>query len=81
MLAKRTYKNQITIPKEILKDFQEVDYFDVSAKEGQIILRPVSVKPSGEHLSMVRDKIQSLGITEKDISDAIQWARRPPSKD
>ena len=81
MLAKRTYKNQITLPKEILKDFPEVVYFDVSAKAGQIILRPVSVTPSSERLSLVRDKIQSLGITEQDLADAIQWARRPPSKD
>ena len=77
MLTKRTYKNQVTLPKEVLKDFPNVDYFDVSAREGEIVLRPVSVTPSAERLSKVRDKIRSLGLTEKDLRDAIQWARRP----
>ena len=37
MLAKRTYKNQITLPKDVLKDFPGVEYFDVSAKDGKIL--------------------------------------------
>ena len=77
MLTKRTYKNQVTLPKEVLKNFPNVDYFDVSAREGEIVLRPVSVTPSAERISQVRDKIRSLGLTEKDLQDAIHWARRP----
>ena len=76
MLAKRTYKNQITLPKEVVRDFPGVEYFDVSSQEGRIILRPVSVAPSGDRLAKAREKIRRLGLTERDIQDAIQWARR-----
>lgn len=76
MLAKRTYKNQITIPKEVLRDFSGVDYFDVSARGGEIVLRPVTVAPRGEGLARVRERILALGLTEKDLSDAIEWGRK-----
>jgi len=77
MLTKRTFKNQVTLPKEVLKSFPNVDYFDVSAREGEIVLRPVSVTPSAERLSKVRAKIKSLGLTQSDIDAAIHWARKP----
>ena len=51
MITKRTFKNQVTLPKEVLKNFPNVDYFDVSAREGEIVLRPVSVTPSAERAS------------------------------
>ncbi len=76
MLTKRTYKNQVTLPKEVLKSFPNVDYFDVSAREGEIVLRPVSVTPSAERLSKVREKIRLLGLTQKDLDSAIHWARK-----
>ncbi len=76
MLAKRTYKNQITLPKEVVKDFPGVEYFDVSARGGEIVLRPVTVAPAGERLRKVRDKIRALGLTESVVSDAVQWARK-----
>lgn len=76
MLAKRTYKNQITLPKEVLKDFAGVEYFDVSARDGKILLDPVSVVPSGKRLATVREKVRSLGLTEKDLEDAVRWARK-----
>jgi len=75
MLAKLTYKNQLTLPKNVLKEFSGVQYFDVSSEGKEIILRPVSVVPSESRLSAVREKIKSLGLTEEDIDGAIQWAR------
>ena len=75
MLAKRTTKNQITIPKEALKGFEDVEYFDVLAKGDEIILRPVTIEAQGERLKRIRQKIQSLGMTESEIDDAIRWAR------
>lgn len=75
MLAKRTYKNQLTLPQSVVKEFPGVDYFDVVARGGEIILRPVHVRAVGDCLADVRDKIRALGLTEKDIHDAIRWAR------
>lgn len=77
MLAKRTYKNQITIPKEALKGLEEVEYFDVYARGGEIVLKPVTIEGQGERLQRIRQKVRALGMTEKDIDDAILWARRP----
>jgi hypothetical protein len=75
MLAKKTSKNQITLPKEIVKAFQDAEYFDVSIKDNAIRLMPVKITPIQSSLDSVREKIKKLGLTEKEIGDAIQWAR------
>lgn len=76
MLAKRTYKNQITIPKAVMEAFSGVEYFDVQKRSGEIVLKPVAIDSRGEELERIRDKIAALGITEKDIEAAVRWARR-----
>ena len=76
MLAKKTYKNQITIPKDALKGLEDVEYFDVFVQGGQIILKPVVISGQGERLAKVREKVKALGLTEGDIDGAIRWARK-----
>ena len=76
MLAKKTSKNQITLPKAIVLQLPNVEYFEVSLRDGDVILRPVTVTPPGERLRDVRAKIKGLGLTEKDVEKAIRWARR-----
>ncbi len=75
MLAKKTSKNQITLPKEIVKAFQDAEYFDVSIKDNAIRLMPVKITPIQSSLDSVREKVKKLGLTEKDVGEAIQWAR------
>jgi bifunctional DNA-binding transcriptional regulator/antitoxin component of YhaV-PrlF toxin-antitoxin module len=72
MLAKKTSKNQLTLPKAILEAVGDAAYFDVSAEDGRIVLTPVRVQGA----DAVRKKLESLGITEGDARDAIEWARR-----
>ena len=72
MLAKKTVKNQITLPKKIVTLFPDGDYFDVTAEEGKIILRPVAV----DALDRVQRKLEDLGIGESDVSAAVEWARK-----
>ena len=81
MLAKKTSKNQITLPKKIVTALPETDYFDVTLREGAVVLRPVAISEPGTKLATVRRKIKALGLTPKDIDDAIRWARarRRPS--
>jgi hypothetical protein len=76
MLAKKTSKNQITLPKAITRQLPQVDYFDVSIREGEVILKPVAVRALGERLEAVRAKIERLGLTEQTVAEAIHWARR-----
>jgi len=73
MLAKLTSKNQITIPKAILSQIQETTHFDVTLRDGTIILKPVSV--SGVDLDEVRQKMKSLGLDEGSVAEAVRWAR------
>jgi len=76
MLAKKTSKNQITLPKRVLQGLPKTDYFDISVRDDAIILRPVKITPAGTTLKAVRKKISSLGLTEEDIEKAVKWARR-----
>jgi hypothetical protein len=75
MLAKKTSKNQITLPREIVKALPDAEYFDVSIKDNTIRLMPVKITPVRSSLDSVRGKMKKLGLTEKDVGEAIQWAR------
>jgi len=76
MLAKRTSKNQLTLPKEIVKAFPDINYFDVSIRNKKIVLMPVKITPADKTLGTIREKMEKLGITGKDITDAVRWARK-----
>ena len=75
MLAKKTVKNQITLPKAIVEKIPKTDYFEVTLRGEEIVLKPVHIAASAARLSEIREKVKALGLTEKDIGDAIRWAR------
>ena len=75
MLAKKTVKNQITLPKSIVDRLPKTDYFEVSLRGEEILLRPVVIESKGTKLNRIRQKINALGLTEKDVDAAIRWAR------
>lgn len=72
MLAKKTVKNQLTLPKAVADRFPGVDYFEVEATDDSIVLRPAQITSS----SSVRAKLKELGITEQDVGAAVKWARK-----
>ena len=71
MLAKITSKNQLTLPKSITQAIGPVEYFDVEARDGQIVLTPVRIQRGDS----VRAKLAELDLTEADIAQAVAWAR------
>jgi len=75
MLAKRTVKNQITLPKAIATQFPDVEYFEVRTENQRIILEPLRRGQA----DAVRKKLAALKITESDISSAVKWARKKKS--
>jgi len=75
MLAKKTVKNQITLPKAIVEKLPKTDYFEVSLRGEEIILKPVVIEAKDTKLERVRSKMKALGLTEKDVDAAIRWAR------
>ena len=72
MLAKKTIKNQLTLPKAVATRFAGVEYFDVSTDGSCIVLRPLRVSRAGE----VRARLAELGIKEQDVTAAVAWARK-----
>jgi len=72
MLAKKTSKNQITLPKSVVTQFPDVDYFDIQEEGGKIILLPVRPNQAEE----MRQRLAELGLGEQDVKDAIAWARK-----
>jgi len=79
MLAKMTAKNQLTTPKSVTQEVGASEYYQVKTRNGQIILTPVRI----QRADAVRAKLAELGVGEKDIADAVAWARRvrPPTTD
>jgi hypothetical protein len=75
MLAKKTSKNQITLPKSIVRQLPDAEYFDVSLRSGEVVLKPVIISAPLQRLKEVREKIRQLGLTESDVDRAIRWAR------
>jgi hypothetical protein len=71
MLAKKTSKNQLTLPKAVASRFPGVDYFEVSTDGKLITLRPFE----RSRIEEVWEHLEKLGITEQDVSDAVKWAR------
>ena len=71
MIAKKTSKNQLTLPKKVVERFPDVEYFDVRVDGARIILAPV--RPG--QLQQVQARLKQLGISERDVRDAVAWAR------
>ena len=71
-LAKLPTKNQLTISKAVATRFSGVEYFDLSTDGSAIVLRPLRTS----RLDEVHAKLEQLGITEQDVTDAIAWARQ-----
>jgi hypothetical protein len=71
MLAKLTVKNQLTLPKAVVTRFSGVEYFDVSTDGSAILLKPLR----RSRIEEVWAHLEKLGITEKDVDDAVRWAR------
>ena len=72
MLAKLTSKNQLTLPKVVVSAFPGTEYFDVTNENGRIVLTPVRLTRA----HAVRSKLADLGLSEADVAEAVEWARR-----
>lgn len=70
VLAKITSKNQLTLPKSVTQALGPVQYFEVQAKAGQIILTPVRIQ-RGDAL---RAKLAELALDEAAIAAALDFA-------
>ncbi|TVR62760.1 MAG: AbrB/MazE/SpoVT family DNA-binding domain-containing protein [Spirochaetaceae bacterium] len=77
MLCKLTSKNQLTLPKDVLRNCENQVYFDARWEAGRIILEPVIVTPvESPELAAIRDRIEALDLSEDDVADMVAEARR-----
>jgi hypothetical protein len=76
MLTRKTSKNQLTLPKEVVGNFPGIDLFDACVENNRIILTPVRIVPVDTSLETIRKKMKDLGIVENDVTEAVQWARK-----
>ena len=72
MLAKLTSKNQLTLPKAVTQAVEPAEYFEVEARNGQIVLTPVRIQRG----DAVRAKLAALSLDDADIGRAVDWPRR-----
>ena len=71
MLAKLTAKNQLTLPGRAVEALGNPSYFQVVIDGDRLVLTPS--RPDAA--DAVRRKLEALGITDADITDAVRWAR------
>jgi hypothetical protein len=74
MLAKRTSKNQITLPKAIVGRVAKSEYFDVTIEQGRVVLTPIAIHAIDE----TYQQLERTGLTEGDVAAAVKWARQNP---
>lgn len=71
MLAKMTSKNQLTLPKALTAQVGQPEYFEVEARNGQLVLTPVRIQRG----DAIRAKLAELDLNESDVADAVAWTR------
>ena len=77
MLCKLTSKNQLTLPRDLLRNCENQTYFDARWEAGRIILEPVVISPlETPELAAIRDKVATLELSEADVAEFVAEARR-----
>ena len=71
MLAKITAKNQLTLPKRVIDALGNPSHFEVEIDGGRLVLIPSRAGSA----TAVRRKLQTLDLLERDVADALAWAR------
>ena len=79
--GKVSFKGQITIPKELRGKLGiEPGDFVIFTEEGKkVVLKKARISPEKEFNKLVAvldKKVKQLGIKDKDIEDAVKWARQ-----
>jgi len=79
-LSKLSSKGQVVIPKSLREklDLKEGDRLILFSSGNTLVLRKVEGEESTLNIlsRLTREKVLKLGIKEKDIEEAISWARK-----
>ena len=71
MLAKLNSDNQLTLPAQAVDALGHPSHFDVAVEGNRLVLTPSRTDADG-----IRDRLALQGVSEQDVADAVDWARR-----
>jgi len=79
--SKVSFKGQVTIPKQVRNKLKIApgDFVLFEEKNEEVVLKKARFSPEEEFnklIAVLDKKVKKLGITDKDIEDAIKWARQ-----
>ncbi len=74
-------KGQVTIPKQVRNRLKIApgDFVLFEEEKEKVVLKKARLSPEEEFdklIAVLDKKVKKLGITDKDIEDAIKWARQ-----
>jgi hypothetical protein len=72
MLAKLTAKNQLTLPKAAIEAIGGASHFGIEVDGDRLVLTPTRM----DSAAAVRRKLETLGLTDTDVAEAVAWGRR-----
>ena len=73
--AKLAAEKESALPKSVLGDFPGVENFEVVRTEDGIRLKPRRPVET-EKIDRIRKKVAERGLTESEVREAVEWARR-----
>ncbi len=76
-----SFKGQVTIPKKVRDKLKIApgDFVLFEEKKDEVVLKKAILSPEEEFNKLVAaldKKVKKLGITDKDIEDAVKWVRQ-----
>jgi hypothetical protein len=74
-LAKKTSKNQLTLPADMIKGMEDVTYFSIERRDDTLVLKPVRLEDAETPLARFQRLFKQNGGDEQTIEDAVRWAR------
>ena len=80
MLTKKTTKNQLTLPKDIVKEFPGIQYFDAVVEKRRIVLTPVLMMPADGSIGEIREKEAAFETSGKENRKDGSWPGRKREK-
>ncbi|OGX40054.1 MAG: hypothetical protein A3C53_07160 [Omnitrophica WOR_2 bacterium RIFCSPHIGHO2_02_FULL_68_15] len=77
--VKLTRAHQVTLPKRLLEraGWTRQEFFVADLEGGALVLKPLMVEPRTRiaDFDALRRHFTRLGITSRDVQDAVAWAR------
>ncbi len=72
MISKLMPENLVELPRDMIEALGHPSHFEIAMEDGRLVLTPTPAVTAEQ----VFEKLESLGLTESDVEDAVAWARQ-----